>query len=222
MVDKYRKLEKSLGHVFANKAYLSNALTHRSASSHNNERLEYLGDAILSFVISDCLYLQFEQAAEGQLTRLRASLVKGETLATLAKQLGLSEYIILSPAEYRTGGMQRPSILADALEAVIAAIYLDAGFKQCEHLIQQWYQPFFETLSLDKITKDPKTQLQEYLQAKQMPLPMYEVLHIEGKGHEQIFTVQCALEELNQKTKAQGSSRRKAEQAAAEKMLGLL
>jgi ribonuclease-3 len=211
------KLARRLGHRFGDFSLLTDALTHRSVSSNsNNERLEFLGDAILNCIISEELYRRFSDASEGQLTRLRAMLVKGETLAELAAELDVSDYLRLGVGELRSGGTKRPSILADALEAIIAAIFLDGGMDQCRHQVLTWFTKRLDSISLDTIKKDPKTQLQEYLQAKKMGLPEYTIVAVSGEAHQQIFTVECVIADKQIKARGDGVSRRKAEQEAAE------
>lgn len=188
----------------------------------NNERLEFLGDSILGFVIADELYRRFPQAAEGELSRCRASLVKGDTLAKLARILKLGDYLQLGPGELKSGGFRRNSILADAFEALIGAIFIDGGLAAATTFITLNYRPMFETLSIEDAGKDPKTLLQEYLQGRKMALPDYEVVETSGSAHQQTFTVACRVEEYKVETHGVGSSRRKAEQASAEAALELI
>ncbi len=195
------------------------ALTHRSAGKHNNERLEFLGDAILGFVIADQLYRRFPEADEGQLSRLRSSLVKRETLAEIAREVDLSPHLVLGRGELCSGGHNRASILADAVEAVLAAVYLDKGLEAVRSLILRLFAKRLERLSPDVQQKDPKTQLQEYLQARGLALPKYSVIDIQGDSHDQIFTVTCRSADLGRETVGRGGSRRKAEQAAAKRLL---
>lgn len=197
------------------------ALTHRSMHSQNNERLEFLGDSIVNFVIAEALFHEQENAKEGELSRLRASLVKGETLAQLAREFNLGDYLLLGSGELKSGGMHRDSILADAMEAIIAAMYCDAGMELCKEKIKQWFTSRLKNISSLK-TKDPKTRLQEYLQGRGYDLPDYEVLAIEGEAHAQQFTVSCKVDKLKLNTVGKGGSRRKAEQEAAENMLATL
>jgi ribonuclease-3 len=206
-----------LGYTFQRPEWLDEALTHRSASAHNNERLEFLGDALLNLVVAEVLYHRYPRASEGELSRLRASLVKGETLAGLARALKLGENLRLGPGERKSGGARRESILSDALEAVIGAVYLDGGLAACRDLILKLYQENLEGLASAGELKDPKTRLQEYLQAHQRPLPTYSVLEIHGEPHVQSFTVECAVPEA--RAVAVGGSRRKAEQEAARQLL---
>ncbi len=212
-------LMRVLGHHFSKLPLLQAALTHRSSTGFNNERLEFLGDAILNFVIADKLYQNFEHASEGDLSRMRASLVKGQTLAEIAQDLGLGAFLKLGVGERKSGGFRRESILADALEAIVAAIYLDAGLEACTLCITRWYQSRFETLLPHACHKDPKTRLQEWLQAKQLSLPTYTVLEIKGGAHDPIFSVQCCISSLSLEALGVANSRRRAEQAAAEHLL---
>lgn len=218
-----KKLARKLGHRFGDFSLLTEALTHRSLSpTQNNERLEFLGDAILNCIVSDELYRRFTDASEGQLTRLRASLVKGDTLAELSAELDVCDYLRLGVGELKSGGSRRPSILADALEAIVAAIYLDGGMEVCRKLVLGWFEKRLDAISLDKIKKDPKTQLQEYLQAKKMNLPDYQIASVTGEAHQQVFLVSCIINDLDLTTTGEGISRRKAEQEAAEQALELL
>jgi ribonuclease III len=222
MVDSLNLLIKKLNYQFESIALLELALTHRSASSSNNERLEYLGDAVLGFVIAESLYNKFSDAPEGILTRQRSSLVKKETLANLAKELELGQYIKLGSGEMKTGGWRRDSILSNTLEAIIGAIYLDSEFDSCRKFINQIYKGHFSSLSLDKSEKDSKTELQEYLQARKLDLPSYEVVAEEGEAHDRLFTVECKIQSLDEPICANGKSKRIAEQSAANKTLLIL
>lgn len=214
-----------LGYTFKDQDLLKQALTHRSMGSCNNERLEFLGDSILGLVITDFLYSRFSDAGEGYLSRLRASLVKGETLAELARELELGSYLILGPGELKGGGFRRDSILAGTMEALFAAVYIDAGNDTAEKLILDIYRSRLDKVTLDSGDKDPKTRLQEYLQARGMALPRYLVTNIKGQSHQQLFTVECTVEKLSEPLVGKGSSRRRAEQAAAalvyEKLINL-
>lgn len=216
MTSEPERLQQRLGYRFSDPALLSLALTHRSASRRqNNERLEFLGDALLSQIISAALFRQFPEAAEGQLTRMRASLVRGQTLAELGRELGIGDALALGAGELKSGGFRRESILADALEALIGAIYLDAGQQVCEQRVLAWFAPRLQQVSPGSAEKDPKTALQEWLQARQQPLPEYEVVAVHGQAPRQQFDVQCRLLPQGQVFHASGPSRRKAEQAAA-------
>ena len=221
MVD-ISRLTKKLGYEFTNPKLLKQALTHRSAHTEHNERFEFLGDSILSTVISYALYQQFTTQSEGVLSRMRAHLVKGETLASIALELNLGEYLILGQGELKSGGFRRASILADAFEAILAAIFLDAGFATCERVILKLYQTRLQP-SLEQIDiKDPKTTLQEYLQANKYPLPEYTLIKKEENEHESIFFVSCSVPQLKCIPESQGDTRRKAEQNAARNLLKLL
>ena len=213
------RLYKELGYKFKEPGLLRLALTHRSVGKNNYERLEFLGDSILSFVISTKLYDQFPRIDEGRLSRLRASLVKGEYLAELARDLNLGDYLSLGPGELKSGGYRRDSILADAFEAVIGAIYLDSEIDTAQKFIEKIYENRLENLDLESATKDPKTRLQEYMQSRKMPLPEYDVIEIKGEAHNQSFTVKCKVVMFEKEFKAKGSSRRKAEQAVAANVL---
>ncbi len=216
------RLEAALGYRFRHPALLETALTHRSAGRRNNERLEFLGDAILGFVISEALYQRFPEASEGQLSRMRASLVKGETLADIARDLDLGEYLILGSGELKSGGYRRESTLADAVEALIGAIYQDSGLEAAREFVLRHLGERIGELDPAGILKDPKTRLQEYLQARGQPLPRYRVTAIRGKTHDQVFEVACHVEGLDEPTRGTGSNRRKAEQAAAAAALARL
>ncbi len=209
------RLERQLGHTFQGQGLMTLALTHRSFAGRNNERLEFLGDAIVNFVAGEALYERFPQAREGQLSRLRARLVKGETLALLARGFELGEYLRLGSGELKSGGFRRESILADALEALIGAIYLDAGMDRARERVLAWLQNELEGLTLVDTNKDPKTRLQEFLQSRACELPRYEVVDIQGEPHCRTFFVECEIALLNDKTRGQGASRRIAEQVAA-------
>ncbi|GAA4349955.1 ribonuclease III [Kangiella taiwanensis] len=206
-----------LGYQFSNPKLIHKALTHRSASNHHNERLEFLGDAVLGMVIAKALFAQFPQVDEGQLSRMRSSLVKGKTLAVIAKEIDLGDYIQLGEGELKSGGFRRASILADAFEAVIGAVYLDSGFEQANRLILDLYGKRLTALDPSEVKKDPKTRLQELLQSRRFSLPEYELLSVTGEAHQQTFEVVCIISEKSIKTFGTGSSRRNAEQLAAEK-----
>lgn len=213
-------LQKSLGYEFKDLTLLRQALTHRSSGSRNNERLEFLGDAMLGFVIAGELYQRYPQYTEGELSRLRASLVRGESLTKIAHDLEIGQYLHLGPGERRSGGHARNSILSDAVEALFGAIYLDDGFDACKECILALFSDRVAELPEAAALKDPKTRLQEYLQSRHLPLPEYTVLDVSGQAHAQSFRVQCAVSEADVKpTQGQGSSRRQAEQTAAELML---
>ena len=211
-----------LGYRFADPALLRTALTHRSFGTPNNERLEFLGDGILDFVIASLLYQRFPELPEGDLSRLRANLVRQDTLHQLAKSLELGQSLRLGEGELRSGGAERPSILADALEAILGAIYLDGGFEKAAGFIERLYCQEIASLKPGSPKKDPKTSLQEWLQGRKKALPQYELLETSGAAHEQRFTVACHIQNPTLRTVGQGSSRRIAEQAAAELALKAL
>lgn len=198
------------------------ALTHRSYGSPNNERLEFLGDAALSLIIAEILYTRFPRQDEGALSRLRANLVNGEVLARRARKLDLGEELLLGPGELKSGGYRRDSILAGALEALIGAAYLESGLDAARRLVQTVLGEEIEAVSPDQAAKDPKTRLQEYLQARRMPLPEYRVQSVEGQDHAQLFRVECRVTGLDEVLSGEGNSRRRAEQDAAGKALQLL
>ncbi len=209
-------LERLIGHDFSNKALLTQALTHRSFGSTNNERLEFLGDGVLNFIIASQLYLKFPKLDEGDLSRLRAHLVKEPTLGELALTLNIGDALKLGEGELKSGGWRRPSVLADALEAMIGAVFLDAGFTAAESVVIKLFTPLIEKIDPKAIGKDPKSLLQEYLQSKKIDVPSYEVLAIEGEAHCQTFRVECRVAKFNIVTQGEGTSRRAAEQQAAE------
>jgi ribonuclease-3 len=206
---------KAIGYSFTDIALLDLALTHRSCGHYNNERLEYLGDSIVNFVIANALFDKFPKAREGQLSRLRAGLVKGVTLAQVAKEMHIGPCLKLGVGELKSGGQRRESILADVTEAIIGAIYKDAGMAACEERILDWFTSRLDNLSLSDTQKDPKTRLQEYLQAKKSDLPVYHLIDVKGQDHEQIFIIECHSSLLDKPTKAEASSRRIAEQKSA-------
>jgi len=210
---------RALGHAFSTPALLAQALTHRSAGQHNNERLEFLGDALVNLIVAELIYEQHPRADEGEMTRLRAALVNGTALAAIARDAELGDRLHLGPGELKSGGFRRDSILADAFEAVIAAIYLDAGWSSCRDIVRG----LFEGRSAAGGTaKDAKTRLQETLQARALPLPAYELVASRGDEHAKTFDVECRIESLGIRTSGSGSTRRGAEQAAAEQALAAL
>ncbi len=213
------KLSRRLNYQFKNPLYLKQALTHCSAGSDNYERFEFLGDSILSFVIAHALFQRFPLQSEGQLSRLRSFLVKGEMLAEIAKELDLGDFLFLGPGELRSGGFRRSSILADALEAIFSAIFLDSDFDAVRKVILTLFRSRLEDPHLNACLKDAKTQLQEYLQAEKYPLPGYSLTKVEGDEHDQLFHVLCTIDGVPFKSYGQGSNRRKAEQVAAASML---
>lgn len=213
------RLQRILGYQFANLEFLKQALTHRSAATQNNERLEFLGDSILNFAIGKALYEKFPKANEGELSRMRAALVKEQTLAVIARQFELGDYLKLGAGELKSGGYRRESILSDCVEAIIAAIYLDAGIEQAQERVYHWYEKLLSEITPGDAQKDPKTRLQEFLQGRKMSLPEYEVVDIKGDAHNQTFKVSCKVENLPEIFIGVGTSRRKAEQQAAEQVL---
>ncbi len=196
------------------------ALTHKSYSKKHNERMEFLGDSILNTSITSYLFRNFPEYNEGVLSRIRASLVKGETLAEIARGLGLGELLLLGPGELKSGGYQRESILADALESIIGAAYLEAGYERAEALVIGLYEKRLSKEAVGLLDKDPKTRLQEHLQSLKLPLPNYEIVRTEGNDHNQVFWVRCHIESLGLSLEASGKSRRYAERKVAEKVLG--
>jgi len=211
-----------LGHPFADPRLLRTALTHRSFGTPNNERLEFLGDGILDCVIAAALYTRFPELPEGDLSRLRANLVRQDALHRLALDLRLGEALRLGEGELKSGGAERPSILADALEALFGAIYLDAGFDAAATTVLRLYAPLLAALTPSKVRKDAKTGLQEWLQGRKKPLPRYILLEASGAAHEQSFVVACELDDPPLRTLGQGKSRRIAEQNAAEQAMQVL
>lgn len=216
------KLSVSLSYQFKNQSLLKQALTHCSAGKENNERLEFLGDAILGLVISELLYLSWPSASEGELSRIRASLVQQSTLASLARSLNLGEHLKLGPGELKTGGANRDSILADAVEALISAIFLDGGMQVCKELVALWFAPYLNEQQQILPVKDAKTSLQEFLQARKLALPLYEIVDIKGQDHQQEFVVQCSVVLLQNPVIGIGTSRKEAEQLAAAEVLSHL
>jgi len=209
-------LIKALGYTFADPSLLDEALTHRSYATKNNERLEFLGDGVLNFVIADELFRRYSDVQEGDLSRLRANLVNKESLAVIANDLKLGDVIKLGSGELKSGGFRRPSILADAVESILGAVYLDGGFQACHELIVRLYEAKLSSPTDLQSLKDPKTRLQELLQSRKIPLPVYEVTQITGQAHAQVFHIRCSIEQLSIVVEGQGRSRRKAEQVAAQ------
>lgn len=210
------------GHVFSTPSLLAQALTHRSAGAPHNERLEFLGDAVLGLVVAEALYARWPKADEGSLTRARAELVRESALAAVARRLEVGERLVLGPGEMKSGGHRRDSILSDALEAVIGAIYLDAGYEVCRRVVLPWFEEAVSAVPASKVGKDAKTRLQEWLQARQKPLPQYVLEHEGGEEHARVFTVRCILADPALDAEGVGGSRRAAEQVAAEAVLGRL
>ena len=219
MIKKPDVLARKLGLSFNDPQLFTAALTHRSAHAKNNERLEFLGDSILGFVIAQKLYDLFPQASEGVLSRLRASLVNQSSLADLAREHNLGEYLFLGSGELKSGGFRRDSILSDALEAIMGALYKDQGIEACKSWIEILFSDKLNSLSLDNWQKDPKTQLQEMMQSKKQDLPEYTLVTMSGLAHEQMFKVRCRISNMDFTCIGAGISRKKAEQAAAELML---
>ena len=215
-------LQKRLLHDFANPKLLGQALTHRSFSSDHNERLEFLGDSVLNLAVAGLLYEQLGHQPEGDLSRARANLVKQDTLHQLAVTLGLPELLRLGEGEAKSGGQKRPSILADALEAVIGAVYLDAGFDKASAMVRRMFEDVEINAQMPAIGKDPKTELQEWLQGRKMNLPIYRVVGTQGAAHIQTFDVECEISEYRRAERGMGGSRRAGEQAAATAMLAFV
>jgi len=219
---KLRYLQQRLGYEFKAPALLQLALTHRSHGATNNERLEFLGDSILNLVIGDALFKRFDDAREGQLSRLRSQLVKGETLAEIAREFKLGECLILGEGEMKSGGHERDSILADSVEAIIGAIYTETDFEVCRKQVLTWYADRLAALRVDTASKDAKSRLQEYLQSLRKPLPEYDVVAAAGESHAQVFTIECRVVLLKHPVRAQATNRRDAEKLAATEVLRLL
>jgi ribonuclease-3 len=219
-INNLARLQKKLGYTFVNPVLLNTALTHRSFSANHNERLEFLGDSILNFIIAEALFAQFPGIREGQLSRLRALLVKGDTLAEMALEFNVGEYLHLGEGELKSGGFRRASILADAVEAMIGAMYFDASMEVVKERVLAWFAPRLASLSLETDTaKDAKSILQEWLQGRKFDLPQYEVIAVAGELHDQSYTVKCSVEATKATTEGTGSNRKTAEKIAAEAML---
>ena len=215
-------MKNVLGHDFSNTELLTMALTHRSFSRNHNERLEFLGDALLGMFIADELYIKFPEAAESDLTRLRSSLVKKEALAQLAKQLDLGSHIRFGIGENKSGGRQKDSLLANTLEALIGSIYLDSDLENCRRFILKLYASLLDELTAENIPKDSKSELQEYLQANKKSLPAYNVVAEEGEAHDKLFTIECSVDGITKPIVAKGRSKRNAEQTAARTALEMI
>ena len=215
-------LQQRLGHSFGQAGLLTRALTHRSHGADHNERLEFLGDAVLSLAVSSLLYERFAGSDEGDLTRVRAHLVREDSLHRVALALGLPEVLHLSEGEVRGGGALRPSILADAVEALIGATYLDGGFERALAVVRRLFGEVIATTEIDNWSKDAKTELQEWLQARRIPVPSYRIIATRGQAHAQTFEVECAVPALSLQETGEGKSRRAAEQEAARRMLDAL
>lgn len=210
-----RRLQEALGHTFLRRDLLDQALTHRSYGAVNNERLEFLGDSVLNCSVAHALYDAFPDLPEGSLSRLRANLVRQETLAEIAAGLRLGDSLRLGEGELKSGGFRRPSILADALESLFGAVFLDAGFEAAQRVVRGLFDPLVAKIDPRASGKDPKTQLQEILQARRLPLPEYRLIATRGEAHDQSFVVECALSRPAVSTRGVGKSRRAAEQEAA-------
>ncbi len=214
--------DRFAGHAFGTPGLLAQALTHRSAGTPHNERLEFLGDALLGLIVAEALYARWPNVDEGILTRARAELVRESSLAALARGFDLGARLTLGPGEMKSGGHRRDSILSDALEAVVGAIYLDAGFDACREAVRPWFEPLIDALQPGKVGKDAKTRLQEWLQGRQLPLPQYELLSESGEDHAKSFRVRCSITEPLLSAAGEAGSRRAAEQLAAEALLALI
>ncbi|RUO57877.1 ribonuclease III [Pseudidiomarina insulisalsae] len=217
-----RDLEKAFGYTFQDAERCEQALTHRSASAQHNERLEFLGDSVLGIIVSEALFEKFPKIDEGDLSRMRATLVCGRNLAKIAQRFELGKYLVLGPGEMKSGGHRRESILADAMEALLGAMYLESDLQTCRKVVLSWFAEQLKNIQPGAGHKDPKTRLQEFLQAKQKQLPVYDVVTIQGQAHNQRFTVSCTVELLAEPVLGSGTSRRKAEQQAAAQTLTLL
>jgi ribonuclease-3 len=204
-----------IGHAFVDQGLLAQALTHRSAGAPHNERLEFLGDSVVNFLVAEALFQRWPKADEGALTRARAELVREAALATIARKLELGARLTMGPGEMKSGGHRRDSILADAVEAVVAAIYLDAGFEACRSVVLPWFEESLAALPVGRPEKDAKTRLQEWLQARQRPLPLYDLVSESGDDHAKQFQVRCSTQDPPLMAEGEGTSRRIAEQAAA-------
>jgi ribonuclease-3 len=214
-----KQLQDRLQYQFSDPQLLTLALSHRSCGSNNNERLEFLGDAVLGMAISSFLFQRFPEAREGDLSRIRSQIVRAESLAEIARNLDLGPELLLGPGEMKSGGHRRDSILGDTVEALLGAVFLDQGLAAVEACIQNWFSESLNTLTLDSPVKDAKTALQEWLQARSKPLPEYLVVKTEGEDHSRLFTVSCKIDAVEEAAEATASSRRKAEQLVAEKLV---
>ncbi len=217
--DNLDRLQRKIDYQFQDTGLLKQALTHRSAGHKHNERLEFLGDAILNLTIAEALFHQFPKCNEGELSRMRATLVREPTLAILARDFQLGDYLSLGQGELKSGGFRRESILADCVEALIGAISLDSSLANATEIVTRWYQPLLKDIQPGDNQKDAKTRLQEYLQGNRLPVPTYNIVDIQGEAHNQLFTVECSIQNNDRTFIGKGSSRRKAEQAAAEQIL---
>ena len=217
--DNLDRLQRKIDYQFQDTGLLKQALTHRSAGHKHNERLEFLGDAILNLTIAEALFHQFPKCNEGELSRMRATLVREPTLAILARDFQLGDYLSLGQGELKSGGFRRESILADCVEALIGAISLDSSLANATEIVTRWYQPLLKDIQPGDNQKDAKTRLQEYLQGNRLPVPTYNIVNIQVEAHNQLFTVECSIQNNDRTFIGKGSSRRKAEQAAAEQIL---
>ncbi len=215
-------LERKIGYHFRSAGLLHHALTHRSYGVPHNERLEFLGDSVLNCVVAKLLYERFSELPEGDLSRVRANLVNQQSLFEIASSLSLGEHILLGQGERLSGGSSRPSILADALEALLGAVFLDAGFDTVSKVITSLFAPVITNLDPSAVDKDPKTRLQELLQGRKLSLPIYSIVDVSGEAHDQLFRVECLLADMNIRTSGEGTSRRAAEQDAAQRAYALV
>jgi ribonuclease-3 len=211
-----------IGHVFVDQGLLAQALTHRSAGAPHNERLEFLGDSVVNLLVAEALFQRWPKADEGALTRARAELVREAALAVISRELQLGERLTMGPGEMKSGGHRRDSILADALEAVVAAIYLDAGFEGCRRVVLPWFEASLAALPVGRPEKDAKTRLQEWLQGRQRPLPVYDLVSESGDDHAKVFLARCTTLDPPLTAEGEGTSRRNAEQVAAAALLDKL
>lgn len=219
----YKPLYRSLGYTFKNKDLLDLALTHRSYASPHNERLEFLGDAVLGLSMAERLYLQYPGCTEGQLTKMRSHLVQGKTLCVMANELGVGPFLRLGTGELKTGGRERDSILEDVVEAIIGAIFLDSDIETAKSIVQFWFEKRLATVSADDAApRDSKSKLQEYTQGNGHDLPEYETVSIDGKDHNQVFNVVCRINTLGAEAKGVGKNRKNAEQEAAKALISVL
>lgn len=221
-MDEHEYIYSRVHYRFTNPQLIKQALTHRSRSAANYERLEFLGDSILGFIVAEWLYYRFPDLTEGRLSRMRAAIVRKDTLARVARNLELGRVLILGEGELKSGGHERNSILADALEAIIGAIFLDGGLNPCKDFVLDAFGPYLDELRPDTAYKDAKSRLQEYLQKHGLPVPNYLIVNVSGEPHSQVFEVECQIEGVQQTFTATGSNRRIAEQSAAEKAISTL
>ena len=220
--DQLQSFEKIINYKFKQQDLLELALTHRSFKGSNNERLEFLGDSILNFIIADFLFKKFKNINEGDSSRLRSQLVKEQTLSDIAATINISDYLKLGEGELKSSGWRRPSIMADTVEAIIGALFLDGGIEASHQFISKFYEDKINIIDPKKIMKDPKSILQETLQARKIPLPLYEILSVDGVDHSQIFKISCLIPKLEIQSQGQGTSRKVAEQEAALSALKLI